>query len=217
MWPGFFPSTMMRSASSTASSILWVTRKMDLVGMVLLAHSSSSSLRRFSAVSTSRALKGSSMKRTSGSTTRARAKPTPLLHAAGQFLRVGAFKAVQTNRVQYFHAAVAAHIGGNAARLQWGFNIFQHREPGKECKALKNDGDIDLRAGNGLLVPVDLAGGGHGEAGQYAQHGRFAGAGWAEQGNDLSGNDGEVSGGDDLNAVLIGLRVVFLDLLGANN
>ena len=67
---------MMRSASSTASSMLWVTMKMACVGMVFFCQSSSSSLRRFSAVSTSSAEKGSSMKRTSGSTTSARAKPT---------------------------------------------------------------------------------------------------------------------------------------------
>ena len=67
---------MIRSASSTASSMLCVTRKMAWVGMVFFCHSSSSSLRRFSAVSTSSAENGSSMNRTSGSTTSARANPT---------------------------------------------------------------------------------------------------------------------------------------------
>ena len=76
MRPGLVPSTMMRSANSTASSMLWVTISTALVGKSPEAHSSSSSVRRFSAVRTSSALKGSSMSRTSGSMTRARAKPT---------------------------------------------------------------------------------------------------------------------------------------------
>ena len=76
MRAGFLPSTTMRSASITASSMLCVTMKMALVGIFLLSHSSSSSPRRFSAVSTSSAEKGSSMNSTSGSTTSARANPT---------------------------------------------------------------------------------------------------------------------------------------------
>jgi hypothetical protein len=144
-------------------------------------------------------------------------KAYPLLHAARQLLRVGAFKAVQSHGVQYFHAAVAAHIGRDAAGLQRGFNVFQHREPGKKSKALKNNSDVDLRVGDRFFVPVNLACRGRGEACQHAQHGRFAGAGGTKQGNDLSGDDGEIGGGDDQDAALVGLRVVLLDLLGAND
>ena len=75
-WPGFFPSTTTRSASVTASSMLWVTRKTARVGIFLPSHSSSNSERSVSAVSTSSAENGSSMKSTSGSTTSARANPT---------------------------------------------------------------------------------------------------------------------------------------------
>ena len=50
--------------------------KMAVVGIFLLSHNSSNSERRFSAVRTSRAENGSSMNSTSGSTTKARAKPT---------------------------------------------------------------------------------------------------------------------------------------------
>ena len=56
--------------------MLCVTRKIACVGIVFFCHNSSSSLRRFSAVSTSSAENGSSINRTSGSTTSARAKPT---------------------------------------------------------------------------------------------------------------------------------------------
>ena len=56
--------------------MLWVTMSMAWVGKSGVAHSLSSSVRRFSPVSTSRAEKGSSISRASGSTTRARANPT---------------------------------------------------------------------------------------------------------------------------------------------
>ncbi len=56
--------------------MLWVTMKIARVGIFLPTQSSTSSSRSCSAVSTSRAEKASSMNRTSGWTTRARAKPT---------------------------------------------------------------------------------------------------------------------------------------------
>ena len=74
--PGLEDSTSTRSASSTASSMLWVTMRMDFTGAPCPSHSLTSSLRRFSAVSTSRAENGSSISSASGSVTIARAKPT---------------------------------------------------------------------------------------------------------------------------------------------
>ena len=56
--------------------MLCVTMNTARVGIFLSSHNSSSSLRRFSAVKTSKAENGSSMNNTSGSTTSARAKPT---------------------------------------------------------------------------------------------------------------------------------------------
>ena len=76
--------------------------------------------------------------------------------------------------------------GVNAAGLQRGLDVFKHGEPGKQRKALEDDGDVDLGLGDGLLVPVDLAGRGPREAGQHAQHGGFAGAGGTEQGENLA-------------------------------
>ena len=67
---------MMRSHISTASSMLWVTSRMEDRGSFFSCHSSTRSVRRVSAVSTSRAEKGSSISSSCGCTTRARAKPT---------------------------------------------------------------------------------------------------------------------------------------------
>src|SRR5580692_12102347 len=74
--PGFAERTRMRSHMNTASSILWVTIRMALIGSLPLFHRSSKSVRRVSAVSTSSAENGSSISSRVGSTTRARAKPT---------------------------------------------------------------------------------------------------------------------------------------------
>ena len=67
---------MMRSHISTASSMLCVTIKIDLIGMRPSTQRSSRSVRSVSAVSTSSAEKGSSISNMLGATTSARAKPT---------------------------------------------------------------------------------------------------------------------------------------------
>ena len=77
----------MRSHISTASSMLWVTSRIDEIGMRPSHHRSSRSVRSVSAVSTSSAENGSSISSTSGCTTSARAKPDALAHAARQLLR----------------------------------------------------------------------------------------------------------------------------------
>ena len=76
MRPGLEDSTRTRLARSTASSMLWVTIRIDLIGAPCPSHSLTSSPRRFSAVSTSSAENGSSISSASGSVTMARAKPT---------------------------------------------------------------------------------------------------------------------------------------------
>ena len=66
----------MRSHISTASSMLCVTISTDCTGSLPSDHRSIRSVRRFSAVSTSSALNGSSISSRSGCTTSARARPT---------------------------------------------------------------------------------------------------------------------------------------------
>src|SRR5438552_1810650 len=74
--PGFAFSTTTRSDIATASSMLWVTRRMLFVITSGDAHRSSTRSRIVRAVSTSRAENGSSMHSSSGSTASARARPT---------------------------------------------------------------------------------------------------------------------------------------------
>ena len=53
-------------------------------------------------------------------------KADPLLHAAGEFLRIGRFEAVQADGVEHPHAARAALLGLYAARLQGSLHVFKH-------------------------------------------------------------------------------------------
>jgi len=140
-----------------------------------------------------------------------------LAHAAGELFGECGLEAVETHGIEHSQAAFAAGFGIDAAGLERGFDVFEHSEPREEREALEDDGDVDFGVGDGLFVPVDLPGAGFGEAGEHAQHGGFAGAGGTEQGENFAGHDGEVGWGDDLNAILAGLRVVFFDLLGAND
>ena len=144
-------------------------------------------------------------------------KADALAHAAGKLLGIGGFKAVQAHHVEHAHAALAALVRRHAAGLQRGLDVFKHGEPGKQGKALEHDGDVDLGLADGLSVPVDLAGGGPRQSGEHAQHGGFARAGGAQQGQDLAGDDVQVGGRDDLDAVFAGLRIILLNLLGAND
>ena len=72
---GFEESTRTRSASRTASSMLWVTMSMARVGKSSRAQSEEFGAEVLGGENVERG-EGSSMKRASGSTTSARAKPT---------------------------------------------------------------------------------------------------------------------------------------------
>ena len=76
MRPGDLSIIRIRSAMKAASSMLWVTISIALVGMSPSIHNSNSSPRRASALNTSRAEKGSSRQSNSGSMAMARAKLT---------------------------------------------------------------------------------------------------------------------------------------------
>ena len=140
-----------------------------------------------------------------------------LPHAAGKLLGIGGLESVKADHVEHLHAALAALSRRHAASLQRSFNILKNREPGKKREALEDDRDVDLGLRDRLAVPVDLAGRRRGEPGQHAQHGRFARSRRAQQGKNLSRHDAQIGRRDHLNAILAGLRVIFLDFFCANN
>ena len=135
-----------------------------------------------------------------------------LAHAAGELAGIGGFESVEADGVEDLEAAAMALGGFHAAGLQRRLNVLEDGEPGEEGKALEDDGDVGLGVGDVLAMPEDRAGGRAGEAGKHAQQRGFTGTGGAEEGDDLAGKDGEVSGSNDLNARVPRLRVELLDL-----
>src|SRR6185437_11049337 len=133
-----------------------------------------------------------------------------LTHTAGKFLGIGGFKTVEADGIENFEAALAALLGRHTAGFQRRLDVFQNGEPGKESKALEDDGDVDLDLRNWLAMPKNLATRRLRKPRQHAQEGGFPRAGRTEQSDDFSAHDGEISRRDDLNAVLAGLRVELL-------
>ncbi len=80
-----------------------------------------------------------------------------LPHPAGELLRIGCLKSVQTDGVENLQAAFAPLGSIHAARLQWSFDVLKHRQPRKQRKALKHDRHIHIGRCNRLLMPVHLA------------------------------------------------------------
>ncbi len=157
------------------------------------------------------------MKSTSGSTTRARAKPTRWRMPPESSLGVGGFETVEANGIKHLFAAFAALGRVNASRLQRSFDVFKHRKPRKERETLENDGDVNLGLRDRLPMPIDLAGRGPRETGQHAQHGGLARSRRAQKRDDFARHNAQVGGRDHLDAVFARLGVVLLDLLSAND
>ena len=172
--------------------MLCVTISTDLIGSRPSIHRSIRSVRSVSAVSTSSAENGSSISSRSGCTTSARAKPDALAHAARQFLRVGGFESVEADQVDRRQRALAALGAVDAKRLQTQFDVFQHRQPRKQREGLEHHGDAVRRARDGLAAAFGVARGGRDQSGDDAQQRRLAGAGAAEQADDLARMDGQI-------------------------
>ena len=115
-----------------------------------------------------------------------------LAHAAGQFARIGAFVTVQADQVDGGQRAGAHFLRRQVQRFQPQLHILQHREPGKQREALEHHRHalgrtFDGRAHIGEIAALRLR-----QAGDQAQQGGFAGAGAAEQADDLALLQGEI-------------------------
>jgi hypothetical protein len=135
-----------------------------------------------------------------------------LLHAAGKFLGIGGFETVEADSIDDTQRALVALDGRHAAGFERSLDVFENREPGEERETLEDDGDVGRFALHGLAVPEYCARGRGRESRQHAEQSGFAAAGSAEQRDDLAGIDGEIGGGDDLDAAAIGLRIEFFEL-----
>ena len=80
-----------------------------------------------------------------------------LAHAAGQFARIGAFITVKPDQIDGGKRPCADFGLGQAQCLKPQFHILQHRQPGKQGKALKYHGDALGRAFDGGAHIMQIA------------------------------------------------------------
>src|ERR1700730_13161130 len=106
--PGFEEKIRMRSHMKTASSMLWVTSSIALVGSRRSIQRSRRSVRIVSAVNTSSAEKGLVQQQNGRLDDECPGKADALAHSAGQFPRVGRLEAVETDKVDRREGAPAA-------------------------------------------------------------------------------------------------------------
>src|SRR5208283_5626316 len=97
-------------------------------------------------------------------------------------------------------SALVALDGNHAAGFEWSFHVFEYGKPWKESEALENDRDVRRAIADRSAVPKDGAGTRRRKSRQHAKQSGFSAAGCAKHRNDLSGIDGEIGGGDNLNA-----------------
>ena len=182
----------MRSHISTASSMLCVTISTDLIGSRPSIQRSIRSVRSVSAVSTSSAENGSSISSRSGCTTSARAKPTRWRMPPDNSFGIGGLEAVEADQVDRGERPLAALGAIDPERLQSELDVLQHRQPGKQREGLEHHGDAVRRTDDGLAAAFRVARGRRDQAGDDAQQRRFAGAGAAEQADDLARADRQI-------------------------
>jgi hypothetical protein len=122
-----------------------------------------------------------------------------LLLAAGELLRIAAFVTAQLHEVEHALHLRPPRRAADAALLQGEADILGHRQMREQRVALEHHADvaaIGWQGGDRLRVDEDLAGARPLEPGDQHQRGRLAGAGGAEEGDELACGDVEVEGGD---------------------
>ncbi len=215
--PGFDVMTKIRSASWTASSMLWVTMSIAFVGKFGPFQRLSSSVRRFSAVRTSRALNGSSMSRASGSTTSARANPTRWRIPPDSSRRVRGFEPVEADEVDRPFGALAAFGRWDGERLQAHLDVGSDGQPREQRERLEDHrhprvGAVQLRAAVG-----DGPGRGRDQPGDAAEQRRLPRAGLPEERDDLAFAELEADVGQDSQRLAFGCREVLRHVVDADD
>ena len=191
--------TTMRSASSTASSMAWVTSRVVVARSIQIRCSSSFIRWR---VIASRAPNGSSSSSTLGSVTNARAMADPLAHAAGQLGRASLLEPAQADQLDQLVDEVILPGSGAPGGLQGEADVGPHRAPRQQRRVLEGDPEVVLAPGDRrrLAVHPHRPGGRRVEVGEDAQHGRLAAAGRPDERGQAAGRGDQVDvvDGDEL-------------------
>ena len=124
----------------------------------------------------------------------------PLLHPAGELGRVFLLRALQAHLLQPFLGAVEAFGAGDASKLQAEGDIVNHGQVRQQRVFLVHQPAVRARFGHRLALHQHLAAGGwevRFQAGDNAQQGGLAAAGWADDGDQFAHvrqvGDGEVN------------------------
>src|SRR5450755_157561 len=114
----------------------------------------------------------------------------PLLHAAGQFMRMTFAEAVETHELQGFFRLDAALFSGNAAQRQRKFDVLFGGQPRKQARLLEHHAD-PVWVGNVDRCAVDQnrPRGLRPQPGHHHQQRRLSAAAWADQHDKTAGLD----------------------------
>ncbi len=140
-----------------------------------------------------------------------------LFHAARKLLRVSALEAIQSDGIENAQGAFVALHSRHTASFERRFDVVEHSEPGKQSKALEDDGHARVLRRDGLPMPQDRTRRRRTESGQNPQQRGLTAAGGTEQGNDFAGLHVKIDGRNNFNAIPIRLLVELFDSLGAND
>src|SRR5262249_41327035 len=75
-----------------------------------------------------------------------------LTHTARELTRKGRLKPIEPNLVDECFGALGRHAGRKPTGPERDFDVLQHRQPGKEGKALKYDGHVWVDTGHRLAA-----------------------------------------------------------------
>ena len=131
----------MRSHISTASSMLWVTIRIDLIGM-RPSHPEIEKIgaQRLGGQHVEGGERLVHQEKLGIDDERAR-KADALAHAARQLLRVGGFEAVEADQIDRRKRAAVRLALGHGHGAQAKLDVFEHRQPREQREALEHHGD----------------------------------------------------------------------------
>ena len=132
---------------------------MALVGNSCVAHSLSSSPRRFSDGENVERGEGFIHEEGVGFDHEGPGEADALAHAAGKLLGIGRFEAVESDQVDDPFGLVVAAGLRHPAGFEAQFDVLAHRQPGQEREGLEDHGGAGVGTAEGLASVGDLAGG----------------------------------------------------------
>ena len=193
------PAARRRTRSQRAAKAwLWVTRT---AARPCSRASESRRVKMCSAVASSRSPVGSSARRSLGWVTRARARATRCCSPPESSPERWWARPCRPTRLEPGTGGGQGRFAGLAAGEQRQRYVFQGGELGQQVVELPEVADRAVAEGGGLgggeasdvgVAAPDFAGGRLVERGEQVEQRAFAGAGYADDGDDLAGGDGEV-------------------------